>query len=388
MALLDELAPDPDVQRRRCDIAVKWGQVSFYSPSRDLVNALDTALRDAEELDDAQRLAKVTFWVGMFNYALGNHPAALADFQRCQEMSELVGPELFDLTINYLGRVHFYLSDFPRSIEYLQRGIALLDEVQRPAEAVNSMGLLVMNYGFIGAFDKVPALAKRIFRMASAVRNPTIESTGHVCTGLSDLMQGNWEKALDALDKARTVSLALGNPIMEGLATWGQGFALTMLDDSDAGVARMNEGIAMIRSTESHLGLSAYLGEQSVIYVQLGQWRTARDFANQTLEMSQEGEKLGDDLAYSTLGRVAMRRPRPDWTEAQAHMERSLRISREKGARTLLCRTLFFYAELLHEQGEDERARACLKEARELFVDVGMQWWLEQSEPLHAALDG
>jgi tetratricopeptide (TPR) repeat protein len=382
MQLLDKLAPEPELQRLRCDIAVKWAQVSFYAPSRELAAVLKTALEAAEALEDAERLAKLTYWGAVLAYAFGNHPQALQGLQRCQELRAVMGEDAYALTINYLGRVYFYLGKFEKSIEHLRLGITLLGRSERQAEAINSMGLLVMNYGFTGDFHHVPELASRIFDMAVTLRNPTIESMGCVCVGLTNINRGRWSEARELLLRAAGISHKIGNPLMEGLALWGIGCADVMLGQHEPGLTMMNEGIAAIESTESQLGLSAYYGLLAERYAVLGRERQARAFANKALRVGQAGERLGDDSAYSALAILAARGQPPDWEQAQAHLEEALRICRENGARTKSARYLLQYAELLGERGEVQRAHGYLEEAQAHFADMGMDWWLDRARAL------
>ena len=376
----------PELQRRRCDLVAKWGQVSFYSPSRDLIGALEAALQDAHDLDDPERIARITFWDGMLNYALGKHDVALDRFERCLAMSKDVGPEIHVLTINYLGRVQFYRAEFAHCIENLRKGIPLLQKRRRIAEAVNSMSLLVLTYAFMGEFKRIPELAAQIDAAVAGVRNPTAESMGALCIGIADLLHGHWARALASLKNAGTRSHAIGNSIMEGLALFGEGFGMSMQVGYAAGLERMVEGIAMIESTDSHLGLSAFYGLIGEVYARMGQLQRARASANKVFLVCGAGEKLGECSAYTTLAIAAAHGSNADWSEAQAYMKESLRISRARNLRPLLARSLMYFAELHHEHGELDQARTYLRESRALFKDMAMDFWLERSEGLQAVL--
>ncbi len=270
-------------------------------------------------------------------------------------------------------------------MEYLERGIPMLERVGDQGEAANSMGILGLVHAFTGAFAKCAELVARVFRIAEAAGNATVESMGLTCKGLAENLRGNWKEAEAALTQAVAISRRTGNPIMQGLGVWGQGYAACMTGRAEEGISLMQKGIALIESTGSHLAISTYCGRLALACAESGRGEEAAALADKALELvSSGGDRLGEPMVLAARAVVAAQGDPPHRRDAGPAMQRALQLARERGTRPDLATLQLRYARLLQRAGDAAGAREHLEHARAAFAELGMDWWLAQAEALAA----
>jgi hypothetical protein len=104
-------------------------------------------------------------------------------------------------------------------------------------------------------------------------------------------------------------------------------------------------------------------------------------YANKALDFYKTyGEGNGEAPAHRALAIAAALAPQPDWVVVDGHMAESRRAAQQRGERPHLAITLLREAGLLRNRQEYARAGERLAEARRLFADMGMQWWVEHGE--------
>ncbi|MDH5752107.1 MAG: AAA family ATPase [Deltaproteobacteria bacterium] len=377
----------PEIQRERMDITLKWAQVSFYLPSRHLLVSLETALEDARQLKDRLRMIRATIWIGMINYALGNHARAKEQLEQCREVIGGSDEDALALINNYLGRVHFYLSNFEQGTELLTRGIPQLDTQGKSAEAANSMAILGLIKGYQGDFAGSRKLTDQALAFAARGKNPGIEAISHVCAGITEGLRGAWPQAIGHMGRAREISNQVGNLVMEGIGCWGEGYADVHQDKIEQGLSRMHEGISLIEATGSKLCLSAFYGVLAESYAALKNYRKATLFAQRSLDLTREGgDSLGDYNAYFALALVCFGSPEKR-DELDRNIQSSLALAEEKKARPDLTRFCLQLAAMYLEQGDRKKAREYFSRARELLDKLDMPWWNSKAEKLAEILE-
>jgi len=385
VSLVDALADGAGRREKRVDLALKLAAVSFFSPSRELAATLEAALADANALQDRGRVARTIFWMGFTNYALGRFRLALTRFEACRELGETAGnAELTAWAVTYIGRISFFLADFARGIDCLERSIPLLEQTGKSAEVANTMGILLMIHGFRGDFDRVPALEVRIRDIVAGLGNPTTEAMQYICSGLPSLLRGDWAEADGALSSALEISRRAGNPLMEGLALWGMGYGETMRGDAKNGLARMLESIALIESAESCFCLSIFYGMTAEVYAEAGNRSRAKVFAAKALALERGGgDRLG---AYAAHRALALSAAAEDPARADAELEQAVELARAQGSQPNLAICRYRAAEVLLRRGEPTAARRALAQATRLFRELGMAWWSRKAAALRKTL--
>lgn len=371
---------------RRIDLTLKWAAVSFYVPSRALLDALEAARADAIALKDDDRVALTTFWAGTIHYALGNPEQALARLQACRELPGAArNANVQAMSLNYLGRVCFYLVDFGNSMAHFEVGIPLLEGLGLDVEVANSLGMLAIAHAFRGEFKEAEDRSQEVFRIAERIDNPVARSVGHVSRAIAAVVKGAWAEAVQPADAARDLARRIGNSIMEGTAVWANGYATAMLGGLEEGLALMHQGIGLIESTESQLGLSAFYSRLALIEAEHGHCEESASAAERALELvGIGGDRLGEHTAYAAQALLAAQETPPRWKAAGDAMGKALRLAGERGMRPDLASLELLHARMLCQQGEPAAAGEQLNRARAAFAELGMDGRLAEADRLAA----
>ena len=382
LELIDSQGKGAGQIQDRIDTVLDLASVSFYFPSSQLVQALEVSIKDAKALGDSRRFAQATFWTAFMHYGLGNYATGLGLFK---EAARLPGfdqnVEMSCLTMNYRGRILFYLAEYTASIDYLQRGLETLKETDRLAEAANSLGMLALNLGYTGRFAECRRLFAEIAQISDSTHNPTVKAVADLCEGLVEDLRGNWREAQALLADSAVTTQEIGNHVMAGLAVLCRGHAAGMAGDLKRGIGLMDQGIEMIEGANSRFGLGACCGMTAEIYVMAGRKKAGTELADRALQYAQSGaDKLGEPAACRALAMAAKGK------KADTLIRKSLALAEERGERPNLAIGRFRYAEMLNDRGDAETAKSQLSQASKLFREMGMDWWHKQAAKLKRSL--
>ena len=95
---------------------------------------------------------------------------------------------------------------------------------------------------------------------------------------------------------------------------------------------------------------------------------------------------FGESMTFRALAMAAAEEANPDWDEVDRLMSEAIGKAESKGKRPDISVSRFRYAEILAKKGDLDGARAELRKAAELFDDMKMAWWQEQTKKLEKSL--
>jgi hypothetical protein len=91
-------------------------------------------------------------------------------------------------------------------------------------------------------------------------------------------------------------------------------------------------------------------------------------------------------MTFRALAMAGAEEEKPDWGEIDRLMSESIGKAESEGRRPDISVSRFRYAEILAKKGDLDGARAELRKAAELFDDMKMAWWQEQTKKLEKSL--
>jgi len=156
--------------------------------------------------------------------------------------------------LTQLSRYHWYAKgDFPESIKYLDRAIAICDEVEfdvskRKVQIFTEYGY---TYGYSGDFDHSEKYFKDALDLALEIYGPTSETIADRYTDMVFplIQKSEWEKAETALKKATELNIKLRGPehisVMKNYNNLG--YIYLEKFDNDQAILYINRAIDMIR---------------------------------------------------------------------------------------------------------------------------------------------
>jgi class 3 adenylate cyclase/tetratricopeptide (TPR) repeat protein len=347
----------------------------------------------AQQLGDEERLARAYTYLINYHYLLGQTARTIDYGARCLAIAERRGDAaLATLARRYLGHSHHAQGQHRLAREVLEDNVRALEarsagDVAAVTSYVASRAWLAWTLADQGEFDRADACLDRARTRAEDARHPYSQAIAWTLTGLVWRERGQLERAVPPLTRSLALceqaSLSVWQPIVSALL----GATLVALDRKDDGEALLREAV---RRAEA-LGVVAYLSRWMVLLgeglLARGDAAAARAAADRAIELAlAHGERGHEAMAWRLIGDIASRGAVEDFGAAREAYEQALSIADELGLRPLAARTHFHLGQLQRGLGRLEDAEEHMARAVVLFADMGMRYWLEQSEPELKAL--
>jgi len=138
----------------------------------------------------------------------------------------------------------------------------------------------------------------------------------------------------------------------------------------------------------------SWVGGQSMVLMSLaetfllsGRSRQAADTAQRALDMAREHKERGREAwAWRLLGEMTLRGEDPTGASAEAPFSHALALATELEMRPLVGRVRLGLGRWQLKVGDRAKAAEHLSAAAVMFRELGMRFWLAQTEPALAAL--
>lgn len=187
---------------------------------------------------------------------------------------------------------------------------------------------------------------------------------------------GDWAASETASAEAVRLAEEHGFPYVLGMATVNRGWALMMQRKTEAGIAMLRDGVAMVDRTGAALVRPSYLGMLAAADVMEADRKSAVARLDEALA---EVERTGERFQEATLlirkshllagGDDRGRSSRAVASEVEACLRRALEVARAQGARLLELRAAVALARHCRARGRTADARELLTPAHAWFVN-------------------
>lgn len=392
----------------------------------EAVTALQEALTHAERLPAAERsrwILEIVLQQVHSLILLGHFSATLnllRQYQPC--LDELQEPRLAGPYYFWRGLMYALLGDRQRSDDYAQQA---LDEAGRTGDAATlgkACYVLSMNRYWAGQPLQGVEYGRQAVSHLASVAEPYWLGMAHAYLSLNAYLLGEFETALAALERARSIGTTLDNARLLSVAAWITGWFYATWGEWDTGIDWCRQSLETSPDPLNTAGALGYLGaaylekgdvsqaipllEQSIAqwhrfhFPQLQGWFTAllgeamllsgqldsgHDLAIQGLAMAQNVQfRYGVGVAQRVLGRIAQMRGALD--EAAEYLSEALRTFTTMPACFDVGRTQLALAELAWRQQQPDTVAHHLQEAYRLFETLGAATYLRHTAQRAEAL--
>ena len=242
--------------------------------------------------------------------------------------------------------------------------------------------MLALIHGQVGEHHKAVDLAENALEISKEIGNKSREAMSHVYFSKLYDDHGDWSAAIEHGGTAIDIARSIGDVFTAGSGMVLKGYATFMSGEREGGIGLVQAGCQTVEAIESHMVLSRFYAWLAEIHALAGAPEAARSVAGKSLRLGKFGERGGEVVAWRALALAAARQSPPAWDDADAHIQQSIRLAGDNGARPDLAVGCFRYADLLREKGDLARAGEQLRTAAGLFSEMGMAWWLQQAKRL------
>jgi tetratricopeptide (TPR) repeat protein len=344
----------------------------------------------ARALDDRARLAQVLAGMALVRRITGDLDGAMAASRQALDLAVALGDRALQAqAFLNLGNVYYAIGDFGQAAELLRRNVEAADgQSGTPSIDVRlrSQALLARTLGALGAFAEGRRHGEEALRLATLEGRGATPIIVHGFLSYLYLAQGDLEHAIRVCAHGLAISRASGSRNLLPAIIGGLGYAYALQ-------GRLAEGRALLEEAVSEdISRGA---RRAVHWVWLsegcrrgGHIEEAWEHARQALDLARHQKDRGDEaFALHQLGVVHAHAVPPDVVQAEAYYRQALALAEELGMRPLQAHCHRCLGLLYAKTGQQEKARAELSTAMEMYRTMEMTFWLPQVETALAQVE-
>lgn len=282
------------------------------------------------------RLVPVLRGLWEFYEVQADYEQALPYAQQCLDLATQLGdPALIVVGCDVMGDTSLWLGKYGNSWAHMERGISLYEpRMQRShvllygydtAMACHSYGSVALWH--LGYPDQAVAHMERASAIAEALKHPMTTAFAAIMGAWLYRLMGDFSQAMREGDLAVESSTEFGLPFFLGFGLMTRGWTLVGMGQVDAGIADMEEGMKVYKTTDSQLGNSLWMGCLAEGYAAAGRIGEALRLMDQALAFV---KKTGEGVYEAELWRL-----KGEWTGDVSCLEAALAAARRERARPL-----------------------------------------------------
>ncbi len=370
--------PDEAANRqKRVDLSVKLVNVSLHaeSPEKNLA-LLSEAETIAQSLDDPARLARVQLWIGRAHYYAGRLREAIGYFQKVLGVAPKLGdPALLALPAAVIGRVLVIQGHFARALQLLDQAVPLLEAAENRHEALYASIFRAGARGSLGNCAACLADLNAVLDMARASRDQNAEAMVYTGLAMMQLIAGRYEEGIENARMAIAIADRSGDPLFRypnnAFIAWG----FTRLGDLGEALRHWAAAQETAKSLGGRLLLREWLVPiESETLLESGDVASALKKGEEALAIAKASESvIGAALAERAIGRGLAASSPPSYDEAAAHLNKSVSLLEEIGAKFDLARTYLTQGQVYLARGHSDDAADSLRRAVVLSRECGLE---------------
>jgi class 3 adenylate cyclase/tetratricopeptide (TPR) repeat protein len=350
----------------------------------------------AQTLDDHLRLGLVYVTISTHCWVAGELDCAIDYGQRALALSAPRGHVGLQARVHLsLGRAYYDAGDYPRAVEHLGRSVATLQGDLRyesfgtnGSVAVTSLTWLSCCLAEHGVFTEGLAMAEEGLRIAETVKYPFSLIEACYGVGMVYRRQGEVQRAIPVLERAMTLCQDWHIPLFVPWHAVALGIVYAQAGHVAAGLALVEQGVEQEAASDRPRRLAPSIAQLSEAYLLVDRLQDARQRAAQALDLARQYKQRGNQAwALWLLGESTAHQASPEVETAADHYRQALALAEELGMRPLQAHCHRGLGTLYAQTGQQEKARAALAIAIDLYRAMAMTFWLPQAEAALAQVE-
>jgi tetratricopeptide (TPR) repeat protein len=355
-------------------------------------NSLDL-LKDGEmlskELGDNKRLAIFYSRMGSY-YSYKGEPLIAMKYSedafeeaRMQGSIELMAPLAFQLCTPYQGAGQFYkiVDMAPGVIDLIEKSQIESEFFALPWNPYSALcGYHGMSLGWLGNFENGEVFLTKGFR--NAVQIEDIRTLGYVHFFYASFYyaKGDWLQAKahfkNSIKYYEEVKWLLVLAMSETLL----GLSYCFLGNPETGKRHSDKGLKIIREAGVDMYLSFFHWTLGLIHMELGDLESAKSFLEESLRLSEKNhEKHSEGSSRIWLGKLLGKIDTQQIEKAQQCVLKGMEIFHELKLKPFYAQGHLFLGELYLKNNEEQKTVENLEKAKEMFQEMGMDYWLTRT---------
>jgi len=297
------------------------------------------------------------------------------------ELMASIGPDLCTL--------YFWRGECPKINNVASKVLALLDKTQRQGESFgrpyNVYSMLFAHYalsvGMLGDFEEAKVLFEKGLDFALKIKDLTVLAWLESHYGTMQNIKGDGKSAIEHFQNSIRYSEEAQFTLITGVPWIKLGEAYCLLGEFETAQEHMEKGLRIQREAGQEFDLGHFYGLSSMVYLESDDLRNAQHHAEKALEISQNiHQKWAEGVAWILLGRIFGKAEKPQHEKAEECILQGIKILNELKLKPFYSQGYHFLGELYADTGKQDKALENLKKAREMFQEMGMDYWLDKTK--------
>ena len=342
----------------------------------------------AETLGDERRLGRVLGRLALHIWMAGDPDRALELAQRALLLATAHDDVSLQTWVTQrLGIIWQTIGDYRQAAEFLREAVDALQGDRRYERLETAFPTFVFTQDRIawclaelGQFAEAMVRADEAGQVARELDHPPSLVVADRSVGLVSLRRGDPVRAIPPLERSVELCRVIPAPTFLDVSAAHLGYAYALSGRLPEGVALLEEALADPAATgiANHPLFLAYLGEAHLL---AGRPDDATAVARRALDLAHRQKERGNEAwVLRLLGEIAAQADPPDPQSAEAHYGRALARADELGMRPLAAHCHLGLGKLYRLTGDRTQAEEYLTPAVTMYREMGMGFWLEQTE--------
>jgi tetratricopeptide (TPR) repeat protein len=358
----------------------------------DSLPILQAGERIATTLDDKKSLIRFYSNMGMYYSVTGRQTEgrkysgkAFEEAEKIQDIESMAQSGL-DIVIWYLMK-----GDYKKAIDLASRVTNLIEKTQTQAETfggpANVYSALVIasgySMGMLGDFEGALRLCEKGLEDAVSFGNTATQGGAEYYYGSVFMNRGEWETAKVHLQNSIKLCEETSLLLWLALAWSGLGLAEAVLVDPEGGKRNVEKGLKIHRDAHIEWHTSVHIFSLGICHYHSGDLGKTIDLMKEAYRLSEKNQEkhyAGKSLIW--LGRMTGKADSQKENEAVEYIQRGLKILSALRTKPDVSIAHLFLGELYWSLGMADKASGFLKEAAEMFEEMGMDYWLDMTHEI------
>jgi tetratricopeptide (TPR) repeat protein len=240
--------------------------------------------------------------------------------------------------------------------------------------------------GWLGKFERGKAFFEKGIRFTSKINDRTGAGLVEWIYGLFFCAKGDAKNAIDHCEKSIRYIEEVKYLIILGLAWSGLGWGHYLRGDLEAAQSYIEKGLK-IHSDAGIFWLSLQFLLLGMLNFEFGELKTAQNSIQEAITLSQKNkEKQYEAYARLWLGRILGKNDLSQSNKAEEYILHGVKATDELELKPFSAQGYLFLGEHHLDRGQRDKAKENLRRAKEMFQEMGMDYWLTKTREIQERL--
>jgi len=354
----------------------------------DSISILEEGARIAEEIDDQKSFILFFSLIGMYHSSSGDPLKSISYQEECFKKAseiedvDIMAPLADDLTLTYwaMGELSKYADVAKETILLIEKEGREKDYFGRSSCVYTTLlGAYGVGLYMQGDFDEGIKWSKKSVSVAKNNKHTYSLALAEMMLGGFYLTKREGHNAKNHIKNALSFFEDSDASFYLGWAKGCLGKSYLILGDFETALGLLYEGIKIIKSVKTSIGIPLFKNFIGEINFELGRYLEAREFFNQGLELSKKiYDRFSEGYALTWLGRTEYKMNPSRYQKAINSIANGMEIFDKLKIKPEHTCGLMFLGEIYLGNNESRKALENIKKAENRFKDMGMDYWLNK----------